>query len=128
MSLPLYFDEDAAEQVLILALRSRGIQVGTPHEVGLLGADDLVQLRFSSAWGLSLRADFGEATNLLDRGAIAAAHQTCQFVFYEDDAQSGRVLEPVGRQFRGLKHSEACSTFYVLCSTFQVLCSGSDGL
>lgn len=44
MTLKFYFDEDAAEQALVQALRSRGIEVIVPHEVGLLGADDLQQL------------------------------------------------------------------------------------
>jgi hypothetical protein len=38
VSLTLYFDEDAAEQALVQALRSRGLRVFTPQEVGLLGA------------------------------------------------------------------------------------------
>ena len=46
MSLRFYLDEDSAEQSLVQALRSRGVEVLVPHEVGLLGADDLVQLRW----------------------------------------------------------------------------------
>jgi hypothetical protein len=38
VSLTLYFDEDAGEQALVQALRSRGLRVFTPQEVGLLGA------------------------------------------------------------------------------------------
>ncbi len=68
MSLLLYFDEDAAEQVLILALRSRGIQVGSPHEVGLLGADDLVQLRWCT-----------------DRGYTLVSHNVSDFCRYHRD-------------------------------------------
>jgi hypothetical protein len=46
VSLRFYLDEDSAEQALVQALRSRGVEVLVPHEVGLHGADDLVQLRW----------------------------------------------------------------------------------
>ena len=46
MSLEFYLDEDAAETDLVTALRSNVFKVTVPHEVGLLGADDLTQLRW----------------------------------------------------------------------------------
>ena len=46
MSLRFYLDEDSAEQALVQALRSRGVEMLVPHEVGLLGADDLEQPRW----------------------------------------------------------------------------------
>jgi hypothetical protein len=54
VSLTFYFDEDAAEQALVQALRSRGFQVLIPYEVSLLGADDLVQLRWCAEKGCVL--------------------------------------------------------------------------
>ena len=48
MSLAFYFDEDAAEHELVSALRSKGLQVTVPHEVGMLGAEDSDQLRWCS--------------------------------------------------------------------------------
>ena len=51
MSLSYYFDEDAADQALVQALRSRGFKVITPHEVGLLGAEDLEQPRWCAERG-----------------------------------------------------------------------------
>ena len=49
MSLDFHFDEDAAEHELVSALRAKGLRITVPHEVGLLGADDLTQLRWCAA-------------------------------------------------------------------------------
>ena len=54
MSLRFYFDEDAAEQLLVDALRSRGFDVLVPQQIGLPGADDLVQLRWCAEHGYVL--------------------------------------------------------------------------
>jgi hypothetical protein len=39
-----YFDEDSADKALVEALRTRGVKVNVPSEVGLLEADDSDQL------------------------------------------------------------------------------------
>jgi len=54
VSLRFYLDEDAADHALVQALRSRGFEVWGPHEVGLRGADDLVQLRWCAKHGYIL--------------------------------------------------------------------------
>ena len=41
-----YFDEDSAEKALVEALRLRGVDVVVPSDVGLLGADDVDQIRW----------------------------------------------------------------------------------
>ena len=54
MPLKFYFDEDAADRALIEALRTRGFEVLSPHESGLLGADDERQLRWCTEHGYVL--------------------------------------------------------------------------
>jgi Domain of unknown function (DUF5615) len=39
-----YFDEDSADKALVEALRTRGLDVSVPFEVGLLAVDDARQL------------------------------------------------------------------------------------
>lgn len=41
-----YFDEDSADKALVEALRSRGVDVRVPSEVGLMEADDAEQLQW----------------------------------------------------------------------------------
>jgi predicted nuclease of predicted toxin-antitoxin system len=41
-----YFDEDSADKALVEALRTRGLDVCVPSEVGLLEADDAEQLQW----------------------------------------------------------------------------------
>ena len=72
MTLRFYFDEDAAEQALVQALRSRGVDVLTPHEVGLLGADDQAQLRWCA-----------------EHGHILISHNTSDFCRHHRELLSG---------------------------------------
>lgn len=45
MRIRLYFDEDSTDKDLVDALRSRGVDVITAYEEGLLGADDEQELK-----------------------------------------------------------------------------------
>ena len=47
-ALSLYLDEDAMKGRVASALRLRGFDVLTPHDCGLLSADDETQLEFST--------------------------------------------------------------------------------
>lgn len=46
-----YFDEDSAQQRLIVALRSRGLDIATSLDAGMNTRDDESQLVFASAQG-----------------------------------------------------------------------------
>ena len=54
MTLKFYFDEDSADRVLTDSLRARGFKVSAPTESGLFGADDEVQLGWSTENGFVL--------------------------------------------------------------------------
>jgi hypothetical protein len=47
--MPIYIDEDAMDSDFVLALRSRGLNVLTAFESGLIGEDDETQLRFAAS-------------------------------------------------------------------------------
>lgn len=50
----LYIDEDAMDSDLVWALRSRGVEVLTPLDVGTVGHPDEQQLTFAAQKGLVL--------------------------------------------------------------------------
>ena len=51
MKLRLYIDEDSMSHALVTALRSRGVDVLTPLDVGTSGWPDVEQLQFASEAG-----------------------------------------------------------------------------
>jgi hypothetical protein len=54
VSLKFYLDDDSAEAALLDALRSRGLEVCTPADVRLEGADDRVHLDYCAEKQLTL--------------------------------------------------------------------------
>lgn len=46
--LPLYMDEDSMDDALVHGLRSRGVDVMTAHEAGMIGRVDADHLEFAS--------------------------------------------------------------------------------
>jgi len=53
-SLRIYFDEDAMDSDLVAALRSRGVEVATALDAGLIGKTDEEQLIFATEQGCIL--------------------------------------------------------------------------
>jgi hypothetical protein len=51
MQIRLYIDEDAMSRALIRGLRSRGIDVTTTLEEGMVGQSDRAQLEYAAATG-----------------------------------------------------------------------------
>lgn len=51
MKIRLYFDEDSTDKDLVLALRSRGIDVVTAYEEGMHGSDDEQELQHARELG-----------------------------------------------------------------------------
>lgn len=54
MKLRLYIDEDSMSHALVVALRSRGVDVLTPLDVGTTGWTDAEQLQFASEAGCAI--------------------------------------------------------------------------
>jgi hypothetical protein len=84
MRIRLYLDEDAMGNPLVRALRSRGVELVTALEVGMIEKEDEEHLKYAASVGLTLysfnRGDYVDLhtrflqTGLSHEGIILSAH------------------------------------------------------
>jgi hypothetical protein len=71
----LYFDEDAMQEALVVALRARRIEVSTPLDCGMIGRSDEDHLHHAASDGRVLYSfnvkDFSMLARRLDRRRTA---------------------------------------------------------
>lgn len=87
----LYLDEDANDHRLLIALRSRGLDVLTPLEAKLMGASDERQLAYATEAGYTILTYNVRDFAILHRDHLRAGHHHSRIIVSEQ-APVGSVL------------------------------------